>query len=617
MKAVNLARIVGLAEPTPDQQQEYEMLTSQEKSIHMKAVEMLNGVGGRMTWEALEGIARLIDSGGYIGSPDEERAIFNQIRLHRIELLKTSRVAMSLPSVDEVSETNVCHKETSLLSECFLEDLLATYKGIVAVDRILWLETVEPVFKTSCAVQLCVSDKRGRIVTLSLYHYVVPGSPDELIETLFPMGTKLGLCNPYLKCSNVGRLALRSDNPNNVIREPVERIAAADPINLTPVSDADRLAIAIGLMKAQKWPAVVELLSETLPVKINENVMLLDSASRATRAQLYSTRAGAFLQLHRFTEAVSDCDVALALNIADMTATTTREAARQAIGDMERQRQGDYNFLTLSFDSYQQDHVADYYGPIRVGSAGTRGRGLFITRDVQVGELLFAEKAFAFRAHDEDHVVMATNYETRRINKGSQYNLVSDILIKINDDAHANFILSYLQTDCHEAKENIPDIRQFLPEYGNSTNLPHTPIMSTKQVDGSIFTNAHEFDVKPAPTLKYRQQLHSSLAIGVDKETFLTGLQYRAKAKQVYETLQKNKKDMGVAQEHSLSGGMALWIVASFMNHESRENKMPNTVREVMGKMLFVYALCPMKAGDEITTSYSDDVNALKSGWGI
>ena len=46
MKAVRLAKVVGLNQPTEAQQQEYNQLNSQEKSIHMKAVEMLNGVGG-------------------------------------------------------------------------------------------------------------------------------------------------------------------------------------------------------------------------------------------------------------------------------------------------------------------------------------------------------------------------------------------------------------------------------------------------------------------------------------------------------------------------------------------------------------------------------------------
>lgn len=532
MKAVHLAKIVGLNQPTSGQQQEYEQLNSLEKSIHMKAVEIMNGVGGQLNWEILEQMATLIDSGGYIGSSTEERAIYTQIRLHRIEMLKTKRVAMSLPTVDDVSETNVCHKEVEHLSECFLTDLLTDYKGRVAIDRVLWLETVEPAFKTSCAVQLCVTDKSGSIVTLSLYHYLKPGAPDALLETLFPVGTKFGLFNPYLKCSNVGRLALRNDNPGNV-----------------------KLVIRC----------------------IDEGTS--ESATARSRP-------------------------------ADPIKASTISNT-----DLENQRMGLYDFATLSFDPYNQDHIADYYGPIQVRSAGRKGRGLFVSRDVAVGELLFAEKAFAFRAHDEDHILMATNYDTRRVNKGSQYNLVSDILIKIHEDSHSNSILSYLQTDFNEANDTIPNLNQFLLYHESVSDLPIKPRMSAKQVDGAIYTNAHEFDIKPSPTVKDRQQLCSSLSPGVDKDIFLNGLQYRAKAKKIYQTLQKNKKESGMMQEHSLSGGMALWIIGSFMNHESLQ--LPNTVREVFGNMLFVYALCPMKAGDEITTTYSDDVNALKNGWGI
>eukprot|EP01038_Epipyxis_sp_PR26KG_P016956 gene16956-23283_t len=46
--------------------------------------------------------------------------------------------------------------------------------------------------------------------------------------------------------------------------------------------------------------------------------------------------------------------------------------------------------------------------------------------------------------------------------------------------------------------------------------------------------------------------------------------------------------------------GFGLWIVCSFLNHDYR----PNTAKQMIGRMLFVYANQDMKKGTELTTEY-------------
>jgi hypothetical protein len=48
------------------------------------------------------------------------------------------------------------------------------------------------------------------------------------------------------------------------------------------------------------------------------------------------------------------------------------------------------------------------------------------------------------------------------------------------------------------------------------------------------------------------------------------------------------------------------------MNHSSH----PTAAQEFFGKMLFVHAGCALRAGEEVTTTYSEDAAALKK-WGI
>jgi len=49
------------------------------------------------------------------------------------------------------------------------------------------------------------------------------------------------------------------------------------------------------------------------------------------------------------------------------------------------------------------------------------------------------------------------------------------------------------------------------------------------------------------------------------------------------------------------------------MNHSAT----PNTLLEHFGKIKFVYAAEPLKAGDELTITYGANKGSLKSKWGI
>jgi hypothetical protein len=64
--------------------------------------------------------------------------------------------------------------------------------------------------------------------------------------------------------------------------------------------------------------------------------------------------------------------------------------------------------------------------------------------------------------------------------------------------------------------------------------------------------------------------------------------------------------------ESESSSGNALWIVGSFMNHST----MPTVAKELFGGIMFIWALFPLKAGDELTICYSADPSNLHQ-WGI
>ena len=67
---------------------------------------------------------------------------------------------------------------------------------------------------------------------------------------------------------------------------------------------------------------------------------------------------------------------------------------------LQEQRTGEYAFLKKRNEVKEWGEkrgkldCAEYVGPVRVGDAGSKGRGLFATRDVKFGDLLLCSKAF-------------------------------------------------------------------------------------------------------------------------------------------------------------------------------------------------------------------------------
>ncbi len=103
---------------------------------------------------------------------------------------------------------------------------------------------------------------------------------------------------------------------------------------------------------------------------------------------------------------------------------------------LREQSSGEYDFksmyeatntMPLSFDN------ATYVGPIEVKDSEGRGKGLFTTRDVNVGELLLCEKAFSHCYADESGesayrigTFMDTN--TSQVTVGTEGYLITEIV---------------------------------------------------------------------------------------------------------------------------------------------------------------------------------------------
>jgi hypothetical protein len=113
----------------------------------------------------------------------------------------------------------------------------------------------------------------------------------------------------------------------------------------------------------------------------------------------------------------------------------------RARGRSLEEKSGDYNFRQLQkkakkLSPPQLDH-ATYIGPVEVKQTKAKGRGLFITKAVKAGDLLFCEKAFASAYTNEDtkggsKMTMLMNPETNRGFFGAQADLIKLIVQKLH-----------------------------------------------------------------------------------------------------------------------------------------------------------------------------------------
>jgi hypothetical protein len=88
---------------------------------------------------------------------------------------------------------------------------------------------------------------------------------------------------------------------------------------------------------------------------------------------------------------------------------------------------------------------ATYIGPVQIGQTESRGRGLFTTKAVQAGDLLFCEKASAFAVLSAENTSKKPHVEFEQdVYRAQQHSLVQNATEKIFQNPSLLPILSDL-----------------------------------------------------------------------------------------------------------------------------------------------------------------------------
>jgi hypothetical protein len=153
-----------------------------------------------------------------------------------------------------------------------------------------------------------------------------------------------------------------------------------------------RLSRSLVFLKVGRYDAALldtEFVTTTVPATSNV----------AEKARF--RKAEALYGLERYREC---CEVLKGLRVDYPNNAAAKALLARAIARLAEQTHGKYQFKQLHHEAAKLrpphlDH-ATYIGPVRVQDAGSRGRGLFTTKAVKAGDLLFCEKAFAYAFSD-------------------------------------------------------------------------------------------------------------------------------------------------------------------------------------------------------------------------
>ena len=213
--------------------------------------------------------------------------------------------------------------------------------------------------------------------------------------------------------------------------------------------------------------------------------------------------------------------------------------------------------------------VADFVGPVEIRSSHSGSRGLYTTRDVAIGELLFVNKAISVASQTEPEIqnvtLMAFNLVNNRLRDVAHVLNTTRLIHSCIDNPAFHDTICHLYDGNPPLAPSQPPLRMIDTE---KQVLNHLGVV--KDVDVGQIERIIAFNSFGDPPLKPYIDTSSHTAAG-------------SSANCLKET--KN---------------LSLFYLSSFCNHSC----VPNAQRTLLGDAMVVRALLPLSRGDEITLGY-------------
>ncbi|KAM1633321.1 hypothetical protein ACFX14_011513 [Malus domestica] len=200
---------------------------------------------------------------------------------------------------------------------------------------------------------------------------------------------------------------------------------------------------------------------------------------------------------------------------------------------------------------------AEYIGAVQIKKSEIRGRGLFVTKNIDAGTLVLVTKAVAtergiFPGQDLDEntqLVMWKNFTEKVMDSMAK-------CLRIRD------LISTLSSGEDEDELEVPEINRFKPEAKHNGGCHNEKEHEASRILSILDVNSLVEDAV------------SSKVLGKNNDYY----------------------------------GVGLWVLASFINHSC----VPNARRMHVGDYVMVHASRDVKAGEEITFAYFDVLSPLE-----
>lgn len=160
---------------------------------------------------------------------------------------------------------------------------------------------------------------------------------------------------------------------------------------------------------------------------------------------------------------------------------------------IDQSQNGIYPWEEIYKDKKESLNLAEYKGPVIEKKIPSKGRGLFATKAIKAGELIFASKAFAYVVDDDpNEIIMNINIATNSVKRKSETQLVSTIvhILKENPEKCAQLYnlfagpkLGHLTCEDGAQSDTLYDMKRIdaicsYNAFGRATSLEFTHVGS-------------------------------------------------------------------------------------------------------------------------------------------
>ncbi|KAK0624359.1 hypothetical protein B0T14DRAFT_195653 [Immersiella caudata] len=431
------------------------------------------------------------------------------------------------------------------------------------------------------AIMAIVEDESGDVVLLQLYHQEQANDP---VENILEEGMILVVKEPYLKVTSDGGFGLRVDHVSDI------EFLSPDDDRIPRVwqgTSSSRTALAWktegnDFFGQAKYRAAIRAytggldsspsLDEAHAITLNRSLAFIkrkafeqalsdiDAAAEITNPteKALFRKAQALYGLQMFRDC---CQVLKQLCLAYPDNKSAKSEFARAISRHSEETQGRYDFRKMYAGAakLRPPHLdnATHIGPVAIkdSTISPGGRGLFTTKPVSAGDLLFCEKAFA-HAHASEAagttsrapaVTLLVDTNSDRVTMGTEQELTNMIIRKLHDNPSLASTVTSLHHGSYQPVEQ--------------TSVDNRPIIDTFLVRRIIALNSFGCPLNS-------RQSHLSLATKPKTESAF------------------------------YSSG--IWPKASHLNHTCTSN----AHRSFIGDMMIARATRNLPAGTELTWWY-------------